>query len=508
MIDSPTVMSPTTLFFIHSFYLIVPESFFVLTRVLTMEISSSVSDEIAELRDAFPKVKIQTSTPSFLIASYQRTPHACIKFTLTFPEGYPDRPLILDINVDETVPPGLKKKLEKDLVCDIPIGLHQQVITVVNKLVQFVDINKFLPCWKELKQCINMMKNDNGNNGSGIRSGGASDSTISIIESKGKIKLKLCKRKYFYNCSITIDDGYPSTASNEDWGKPCDLKMISTNFPKKIENILTSQAQEVVRRMQDGMTSQNALIMSNPVPQPKNNEDDSKKTEVKERLTRDKLKNLKHDIDTLSTVRNLREKTASRVQGKDHVLKRHAKERKDARRAINKITDKEREADKLAAEREREWRSNETERMGGYALHDGSDPQPSLLALVTFLKNKIQYLPDAKCPCCQDLTLAPDPDKLQLLYASPSECKTEKEKKARKLARNLRPMRCYCGCWYHYQCLDKFMTEPPFGAACPKKGCGRRVFHPDWCDDMKELEKAWARQQARIREVQDATMFL
>lgn len=459
-----------------------------------MDIASSMPDEVAELREALPNVKIQTSTTSFLIASYQRTPFTSIKFTISFPEGYPNNALIIDINSDAVVPPGLKKKLEHDLVQDIPLGTHQQLVTVVNKLVQFVDQNKFLPCWKELKQSLNLVKNDK------------SGSTISILESKGKIKLKLGKQKYFYNCSITIDDGYPSTSTHGDWGKPCDLKLISTNFPPKIEAMLTLQAKEVVRRMQDGMTAENALILSNPVRQPKFHDDDNKK-ETKERLTKDKLKSLKHDIDTLSAVRDLREKDAQRVQGKAHVLKAHTKERKAARRAIHKITDQERAADLELEEKEQNWKNEEQMRMQGYDMHDGSDPQPSLLALVTFLMEKIQYLPDAKCPCCGDLTLPSDPDKLKSLYSSSSECKTDKEKKQRKKARAQRPMRCYCGCWYHHNCLDKFMTEPPFGAACPTPGCGRRVFHPDWPDDMRQLERAWAAQQARLREIEDAAMF-
>jgi hypothetical protein len=459
-----------------------------------MDLASSISDEVAELREAFPNVLIQTSTPSFLIASYQRTPYTCVKFTITFPKGYPDHPLIIDIKSDEVVPPGLKKKLETDLVLDIPVGLHQQVITVVNKLVQFVDQNKFLPCWKQLKHCINLVKID------------SSDSTISIFESKGRVKLKLCTQKYFYNCSITIDNGYPSTATHEDWGKPCDLKLISTNFPPKIEMMLTLQAKEVVRRMHDGMTSEKALVLSNPVRQPTFDDDDSKKKDTTERLTKDKLKSLKHDIDTLSTVRDLREKDAQKVQGKAHVLKQHSKDRKAARRAIHKITDQERAADLALEEKEKLWKNDDQTRMAGYDMQDG-DPQPSLLALVNFLKEKIQFLPKAKCPFCTKATLPSDPDELKSLYSSPSACKTEKEKKQRKLARAQRPMRCYCGCWYHHDCLDKFMTEPPFGASCSTPNCGRRVFHPDWPDDMKQLEREWASLQARKREIEDAAMF-
>ena len=460
------------------------------------ELASSVSDEIAELREVFPNIKIQTSTKSFLIASYQRTPYTCITFTLTFPEGYPDHPLIIDIKQNEVVPPGLKKKLEQDLVADIPLGIHQQVITAMTRLVQFVDNNKFLPCWKELKQTTNLVTND----GNG--------STISIIESKAKITLKLCRNEYFYSCSIKIDNGYPSTTTHENWGKACVLKLISTNFPPKIETMLTSQAVEVIRRMQDGITAEQALVLSNPIKQPKFDDNDSKSHQVKDRLTNEMLKGLKHDVDILSNVRELREKDASRVQGKAHVLQQHTREKKAARRAIHKITDQERAADLELAEQEKQWREEETNRLSGYNLGSDTPPQPSLLALTTFLKEKIQLVPDAKCPCCESLALLTNPNKLKLLYSTSSECKTEKQKKERKEARAMRPVRTYCGCWYHYKCLNTFMTEPPFGLSCPTSGCGRRVFHPDWPDDISQLERDWAGHQARLREVNDAAMFL
>ena len=52
------------------------------------------------------------------------------------------------------------------------------------------------------------------------------------------------------------------------------------------------------------------------------------------------------------------------------------------------------------------------------------------------------------------------------------------------------------------------MTEPPFGATCATVDCGRRVFHPNWPSDIKQMEKAWAMKQARAREIEDAAMFL
>jgi len=62
-----------------------------------MDIPTSVATEISELRENFPQIKIQTATDDFLTGSYERTSYARVKFTLTFPSGYPDHPLIIDI---------------------------------------------------------------------------------------------------------------------------------------------------------------------------------------------------------------------------------------------------------------------------------------------------------------------------------------------------------------------------------------------------------------------------
>lgn len=469
------------------------------------ESASSISEEITLLRKKFPRVKIASSTNHFINASYERTKYTRVRLTLTFPEEYPNTNLIVDVGTDEAVPPGLKKKLEKELGKAVTdhLGKYEQVGAVFEKLVNFVEGNKFLPCWRQLKQSIDLIQSKKDDKGP------LYGSKISIVESKGKINLRLQHDKYFYTCSIFVDDNYPSTSRIEDFGKSCRLKMESTNFPTKIEHMLTSQAQDLVRRMQEGMSSEDALKMSNPIRGPKNFKSDAKK-EVKARLTQTALKDLKRDTETLKRVHDLREVDSAAVEWNAHVKAHDAKERKDARRMINKLTQSEISEDLAKEAKEKKWQMEEQARMAGYNFteYDGSNPQPSLLSLVTFLIQKIQLLPEEQCPVCKKNTLPKNPQDLKSLYLSVNEAKTDKEKKARRAAKLKRPTRTYCGCWYHYDCLNKFMTEPPFGAACLGRDCGRRVFHPDWPSEIKQLERAWAMKQARLREIEDAAMFL
>lgn len=48
-----------------------------------------------------------------------------------------------------------------------------------------------------------------------------------------------------------------------------------------------------------------------------------------------------------------------------------------------------------------------------------------------------------------------------------------------------------------------YNTQPP--QDCPR--CKHRVYHPDWPQDVKQLEKAWANRQAKRREVSEVRDF-
>lgn len=488
---------------------------------------NSIQEEVAEAQSMFPAVNVPTSTPSFLIATYQRSPYTRIKMTMTFPDGYPTQhPLIVNIDQDAVVPPGLKKKLEKELNTVASEQPTQQVRAVWERLVSFVDTNLFVPCWKELRQCVEMVqksdtnttaaaatsKSTTGNNKKSKKQ--TKQSTITLYESKGKIKLSLHNEAYYINVDITIDPAYPDFSAATG-GKSCLLELKSTNFPKPITDMMMTQAQDIVRRMQEGLSSDRAMNLSNPVKVPKNfhlNIDEMKE-KYKSRLTKDTISNIKHDTEALKKVTDLRNKEASSVRapGDNGYVdyKALAKERKDARRAIHKLTEEEKAADQQLEEKELAWKLEEQKRNAGYYdvyIPTGGtiEPQPSLYVLVTFLIQKVKGLVVEKCPCCNKRVLPVCPDDLKSIYSSSS----SSSNKASKELKKMKPYRTYCGCWYHKSCLNKFLTEPPFGVECPNATCGRRVFHPEWPGDVKQLEREWAAKQARLREIEDAMCFL
>jgi hypothetical protein len=447
----------------------------------------SLAEEVTELRQQFPKVHIQSATHDFLTAGYQRTRYAHIKATLTFCQNYPTKPCIVSVQQDhQYIPKGLARKLETDLgnVAERFKGTHQQVVAVFQHLVTFVDTNLFIPCWKELRQVFDLQR------------------PIKVDETKGYMKIRFVGGEYYYSCSITIDKGYPSTQSHIDYGKPCQLTMDTTNLPQQIERLLTVQARNLVKRMQDGMSANHALHYSNPIQgpaDPHNNNGEGAARQVSSVV----LKSLKHDVETLAHIRDLKNVDKTTKRGTNPKANNAAHVRKEARREIHKISSSEKKSD----EQLEQWQLEEQNRLQAHDIpeYDGSLPQPSLLSLVTFLHNMMDQLPQKTCPCCSKTVLLPNPKDLSALFAKKPENMTHAQLQKRKQARKLRPIRTSCGCWYHYTCLDTYMTAPPFGASCPS--CERRVFHPDWSGNMAELERAWAQTQARQREIQDAAML-
>jgi hypothetical protein len=342
----------------------------------------------------------------------------------------------------------------------------QPHISIVLKwLINVVDTNKFVPCWKELRQVVDKVQKINCSSTSTTKEEDANGSTtISMNETKGLIKLRIQAKQYFYSCSITIDDGYPTTTTHEDWGKACRIAVTSTNLAPQIETMVTTRAQKLVRLLQDGIPEVDALLLSNPIQIPAAEDPNEDTTPSKK-----------------EPVKNSKTKSATTKQS-----------------ATTKS-----QKENPAAEADRKWQSEEQARLAVYNIPDHRDPQLSLYTLVTFLLESISHVPEATCPTCNEPSFPNDPTVLKSLYTTTSTQSTPAQKQA-ELKR--RPTCTSCGCWYHYGCLHTVMMEPPFGGVC-KLHKNRRVYHPNWPLDTTELEQAWARKEAKKREMDDMAMF-
>jgi hypothetical protein len=224
---------------------------------------STIAEAQTSLKKKFSKIQFVSATPSFLTANYQRSPtsRVKVKITLTFLDGYASSSG-LAVSIEGTnVPPGLKKKLQKDLG-EVARGkghTYHQIEAALQNLIDIIDTNHFVPCWKELRQVVELM-------GESKEKG----DTIGMKETSGLVKLTLNSnnKKYHYRCSIYVDAEYPNTAKITDYGKSSRLKVDASNLPDSVKTTITKQAQDLVRRLQDGMSEEHALKMSNPIHLP------------------------------------------------------------------------------------------------------------------------------------------------------------------------------------------------------------------------------------------------
>ena len=238
--------------------------------------ASSIQEEIEYVRKNLPpQTKLITANTNFVTAVCEKTPSRSIKVTLTIPSNtsdssssYPYRSLIVSIDTQQKngktkIPPGLKKKLENQLIKvaeeEIPPGKFGQIHAVLVRLHLFVDTNRFVPCWKELKQSMDLISSSSSTT---TKKGSSRKCTMSVLsETKGTMKVQFdMNNDYKYACKITIDEGYPTTLSIHDWGKSSFIQTIpsGTNMPDELSTYLTNQAQQFVRLLQDGMPEKEA----------------------------------------------------------------------------------------------------------------------------------------------------------------------------------------------------------------------------------------------------------
>lgn len=208
-------------------------------------------------------------------------------------------------------------------------------------------------------------------------------------------------------------------------------------------------------------------------------------------MTNSYVLGLKHDVAFLKKASDLKQVDAA-YNKQLHKHDYSTATRRAARRELKKLSLKEFEAEKRREEEE--TRLLEKEQLEAIGGANECPPGRSLKQVCEFLlEDFVQKLPRCTSPTSGRKVFPDNPDKLKQLV----------DKKSK-----LRPIRASCGCWFIYEDLDKFLTEPPFGKHCPTESCnGARVFHKDWPSDVKKLEKMWAMKKAREREISEISDF-
>ena len=416
-----------------------------------------IAEDHAFIREFVPPAAILTLTSQFVACVLIRTPYSRIQVRIQYLPRYPMEAPLVEISSPSLPLPLLrnKEKVCMDLAKE-NLG-KPQVAIIYEHLNTFIQKNLFVPCWKEIKQVMTLCEGK-GN--------------LSADDKEGVLTMRLAHGQYRQGIKLKVPAMYPEEGVQ--------IEFTTSTFPADLQYMFRSQAEEIVRRCESGFSPEQALSVSNPIQLP-----GSKVVEKQTRVTTGSLKSIKHDIGVLKQISDLR--VASTQKDKKYQYSLHANaERREARKDLRKLAREESAAD---LEADRLVREEEQQQMKELLRTKISDvAQPSLLPAARFLIDDYACrLPTEICQACRKLALPENP-RSDALTNSHSE---------------MRPMRTFCGHWLHYQCLNEWLTSPPFQRQCPV--CDRRIWHPDWPADHKVLEKAWQTKEARKREVSDVS---
>lgn len=425
-------------------------------------INPFVKEDHAFVEGCLPPAAIQTITADCLTVIIIRTPYARIQLRVLYGPNYPNEPPIVEL-ASPTLPMPLLRNKERECTdkCreEANIGKAQFQL-IYDHLHNFIHSNMFVPCWKEMKQIATLVE------GKG---------QIGVDEKEGVIQLRMKCNNYKQNIKLKVPYNYPVEGVQ--------IEFLASNFPQDIQIMFKGQVDELVRKFEAGFTAEQAFATSSgPIKLPTKASGESK---VK--VTTESLKNLKHDVSVLKQISDLR--AASTAHDSKKYFTQANADRREARKDLRRLAKAESEAEK---EQQRLLLEEEQREMQSLLKATVSDTaQPSLFNCAKYLVEQYTHkLPLEKCQACKDSLLAEDPE-------------SESNKNPRS---ERRAMRTFCGHWLHWNCLNNWLISPPFVRNCEL--CSRRIWHPDWPEDYKQLEKAWQSKEARKREMCDVSDFM
>ena len=420
--------------------------------------AAAVEEDHAFIREFVPTAGILTLTNEYITVVIIRTQYARVQLRIQYTPGYPNELPIVEIS-SATLPPPLLRNKEKECLDKAKEKLGNPLVPIIYEVIfSFIQKNMFIPCWKEVKQVITLCE------GKG---------QLGADDKEGVLTMKLKQNKYFQNIKLKIPQMYPEEG--------IEIEFTTSSFNNDMIYMFRSQAEEIVRRCEAGISPDQAVIQSNPL-KPLTT---SKPTEKQATITTDGIKNMKHDINVLKQMSDLRVATQAKDKKNQYHLHGNA-ERREARKDLRRLAKAESAADQEQERLLREAEQAEMKALMGLKVSDTA--QPSLFAAAKFLVDEyVCRLPLELCQACQKPVLPDDP----------------KDDAMTNPRSGRRPMRTFCGHWLHHNCLNDWLCTPPFIRMCPI--CNRRIWHPDWPEDHRVLEKAYLKQEERKREISDVS---
>lgn len=423
-----------------------------------------IQEDIEIVRKLVPEAAILTLTPQVITVVIIRTQYSRVQLRLQYPENYPNELPIVEL-ASHTLPMPLLRNKEKECLDKAKENIGKaQFFCIYENIYNFIHTNMFIPCWKEMKE-INKLMEGKGQ--------------IGCNEKEGIISIRLIANNYKFNVKLTIPENYPETGVQ--------FEFLQTNIPADLIVPYKAISEELVKKCEAGFTAEQALSSitssgSSDISKLKAaGQGSANKGDKEIKLTTSSLKSLKHDVNILKQMTDLRQASQTSVGKYD---KQALQSRKEARRDLRKLAKAENEMEQEMLQKELEEENNLIKNLLNLKVSEKA--QLSLTPLVTYLINNFfDALTKETCQVCNNFILN----------------RNQEEVANEKLARKNRPVRAICGHHFHYSCLDTHLTTPPFLRNCIH--CNRRIRHNDWPEDIKQIEKAWQSKEAKKREMEE-----
>ena len=383
-------------------------------------------------------------------------------------KGYPEqRSPIVEMD-SAYIRPGVVKKLTKAVearIADAAKAGDMQILAAVTFLRKTVMENRLLCCMDEVRKEQKAMGN--------------TCSKLVTKDDSGLIRFSLANGAYKLTLELRIPDGYPAGQVS--------VTLRKSNFPKSVLHVYQAQADEIARRCALGYSEEQAIRGSSGLERPP-----EKKSSVKKavRLDAKKVNQLKNDVRVLKKVNDLsgakemsKQKRLQFTQsGNRRGLREGYESARRARRELRQLV-------KTEGDKEAKWAAEEQREAASAGALGASDSTRSVAPIIRFIARRVvKKLPQETCQGCKARLLPDDPATAADVF------KSANKKRARRV---------YCGHWWHHNCLSKVLKKPPFGMqGCPSCGPDVRIWHHDWGRDIKKLEKHWAAERAREREIE------
>lgn len=426
--------------------------------------SGEAVEDISAIRDL--GYAIEFATISMISIKLGHSDATKCKVRLQFPEAYPAEPVLVEVFSNAFPPPLTRKmiKMGSDEGAKIAKAGERSAVPVATLLHDFVQNNRFVACWKEVRQITNLVSETEGGQ-------------MSLDEAEGSLRIRVVRGHYRTTFRAWIYPSYPEGGT--------ELSIERHNFWDRIADMHLNQGREVVLSCLKGYPPDLALKASNPISAPP----PIKRKEAEVRMTNEQLHNIKHDVAYFKKASDLKSVNSDKDK-RNQSMAHDNQTRKDARKELRRLNGAEQKIDA-----HQEKRMIEREQAEALALQQRpmDYAQPSLYVAVKFMVSSFAArLPEESCQACGKAVLPADPN-------------TTKAKTLAKSNHPERPMRVFCGHWFHHCCLDEWLRNPPFIRSCP--ACERRIWHPEWPSDIAVLERAWANEQSTKRELEDVKDF-